>query len=87
MHSKKARVTDRMGVVTLGEKYGHFVASADEEIGNYAIITNATWWINNLDPIVDWLEESGIAARYKHEGMVLTFEDKEDLALFLLRWG
>lgn len=87
MNSKKARVTDRMGVVTLGEKYGHFVASSDEEIGNYAIITNATWWIDNVDSIVEWLDDSGIGARYKHEGMVLTFECKEDLSLFLLRWG
>lgn len=87
MHSKKARVTDRMGVVTLGDTVGHFVVGNVDGIGNYAIIKNASWWIENLDPIIEWLEASGIAARYKHEGMVLTFEEKEDLALFLLRWG
>lgn len=73
--------------VTLGDSYKYFVAGSDEGIGNYAIIRNATWWINNVEEIETWLEESGIATRYKHEGMVLTFECKEDLAMFLLRWA
>lgn len=87
MHSKKAKVTDRMGVVTLGDNAGHFVVGELEGIGNYAIIKNATWWINNVEDITNWLDESGISARYKHEGMVLTFADKEDLAMFVLRWA
>ena len=87
MHSKKAKVTDRMSVVTLGEKYGKFLIGSLSNNDNYAIITDAFWWINNVEDITNWLEESGISARYKHEGMVLTFDDKEDLALFLLRWG
>jgi hypothetical protein len=87
MHSKKSKVTNRMGEISFGEKYGHFVASADDQIGNYAIITNASWWVDNVNSIVEWLQESGISTRYKHEGMVLTFDDKEDLALFLLRWS
>lgn len=87
MHSKKAKVTDRMGVVTLGDTAGHFVVGDVEGIGPYAIIKNATWWLDNIDDIDEWLEESGIATRYKHEGMVLTFECKEDLVMFLLRWA
>lgn len=87
MHSKKARVTDRMTTVTLGDSAGHFLVGELEGIGNYAIIRNATWWVNNVDDIDEWLEESGIVTRYKHEGMVLTFECKEDLAMFLLRWS
>ncbi len=87
MHSKKAKVTDRMGEVTLGDAAGHFLVGELEGIGNYAIIRNATWWVNNVDSIVDWLQHTGISARYKHEGMVLTFECKEDLAMFLLRWA
>ena len=85
--NKTSKVSDRMGEVTLGDKAGHFLVGELEDIGNYAIITNATWWLNNIFEIESWLEESGIATRYKHEGMVLTFECKEDLAMFLLRWG
>ncbi len=73
--------------VTLGDNYGHFVAGSTEGIGNYAIIRNATWWMDNVAEIDAWLDEMGIRTRYKHEGMVLTFEDREDLALFLLRWS
>lgn len=73
--------------VKLGDSYKYFVAGSAEGIGNYAIIRNATWWIKNVEEIDSWLEESGIATRYKHEGMVLTFECKEDLAMFLLRWA
>lgn len=87
MHSKKAKVTDRMGEVTLGDTAGHFLVGELEGIGPYAIIRSATWWVNNVEDIDEWLEESGIATRYKHEGMVLTFECKEDLAMFLLRWA
>lgn len=87
MHSKKARVADRMSEVTLGDAAGHFLTGELEGIGPYAIIRNATWWVKNVDSICEWLEESGISTRYKHEGMVLTFECKEDLALFLLRWA
>ena len=87
MHSKKAKVTDRMGEVTLGDAAGHFLVGELEGIGNYAIIKNATWWIENVEEISSWLEESDIATRYKHEGMVLTFECKEDLAMFILRWA
>jgi len=76
-----------MSTVTLGDTAGHFLVGELEGIGPYAIIRNATWWVNNVDLIVEWLEDSGIAARYKHEGMVLTFDEKEDLALFLLRWS
>ncbi len=76
--------------VTLGDPAGHFLVGEMEGIGsytNYAIIRNATWWMGNVEEIDSWLEESGIAARYKHSGMVLTFECKEDLAMFLLRWA
>lgn len=87
MHSKKAKVTNRMGEVTLGDNAGHFLIGEIEGIGNYAIIKNASWWIDNIEEIDSWLDETGIATRYKHEGMVLTFECKEDLAMFVLRWG
>jgi hypothetical protein len=87
MNSKKARVTDRMGVVSLGEKYGKFLTGSLSNDDNYAIITDAFWWMNTVEEITNWLEETQIATRYKHEGMVLTFECKEDLAMFLLRWG
>ena len=87
MHSKKAKVTDRMGIVTLGDNAGHFVAGSTDGIGNYAIIKNASWWIENVDAIIEWLDASGIGARYKHQGMVLTFESKDDLAMFLVRWA
>lgn len=73
--------------VTLGDNYKHFVAGSSEGIGNYAIIRNATWWIDNVEQIDNWLDEMGMRTRYKHEGMVLTFEHSEDLALFLLRWS
>ncbi len=87
MHSKKAKVTDRMSVVNLGEKYGKFLIGSLNDNDNYAIITDAFWWIDNVENITNWLEDSGIVTRYKHEGMVLTFDEKEDLALFLLRWS
>lgn len=73
--------------VTMGDNYGHFIAGSAKGIGNYAIIKSASWWLENLDDIIEWFDEYGIAPRYKHEGMVLTFEDREDLALFLLRWS
>ena len=73
--------------VKLGEQAGHFLVGELEDIGHYAIIKSASWWIKNVEEIDSWLEESGIATRYKHEGMVLTFECKEDLAMFLLRWA
>jgi hypothetical protein len=76
-----------MGVVTLGADAGHFLTGELEGIGNYAIIKHASWWVDNVDDIVEWLDETGISTRYKHEGMVLTFECKEDLAMFVLRWG
>ncbi len=76
-----------MGVVTLGADAGHFLTGEMEGIGNYAIIKHASWWVDNADDIVEWLDETGISTRYKHEGMVLTFECKEDLAMFVLRWG
>jgi len=76
-----------MGVVTLGNDAGNFLVGDLEGIGNYAIIKKATWWMENVDSIAEWLDDTGIAARYKHEGMVLTFECKEDLAMFVLRWG
>jgi hypothetical protein len=87
MNNKKSKVTDQMGVVSLGEKYGKFLTGSLSNDDNYAIITDAFWWTNTVEEITDWLEDSGIVARYKHEGMVLTFEDREDLALFLLRWS
>ena len=87
MHSKKAKVTDRMTTVTLGDSAGHFLVGELEDIGHYAIIRNATWWLENVDSIDEWLDDTGISTRYKHEGMVLTFECKEDLAMFLLRWA
>lgn len=73
--------------VTLGANAGHFLTGEMEGIGNYAIIKHASWWVDNVDGIVEWLDETGIGARYKHEGMVLTFECKEDLAMFVLRWA
>jgi hypothetical protein len=76
-----------MTEVTLGDNAGHFLTGELEGIGNYAIIKSAGWWMNNVDDIADWLEDTGIGARYKHEGMVLTFECKEDLAMFILRWA
>ena len=76
-----------MAEVTLGDSAGHFLVGEMEGIGNYAIIKHATWWVDNVDSIVEWLDETGIGARYKHEGMVLTFECKEDLAMFILRWA
>ena len=87
MKNKKSKVTDRMSEVRLGDKYGKFLTGSLSDNDNYAIITDAFWWINNVESITNWLEDSGIVARYKHEGMVLTFEDREDLALFLLRWS
>ena len=87
MHSKKANLTDRMATVTLGDTAGHFLVGELEGIGPYAIIRNATWWVENVDSISEWLDETGIGTRYKHEGMVLTFECKEDLAMFVLRWA
>ncbi len=80
-------LTNKMGVVTLGDNAGHFLTGDLEGIGNYAIIKSAGWWVENVDAIVEWLDDTGIGARYKHEGMVLTFECKEDLAMFILRWG
>lgn len=73
--------------VTMGDNYGHFVAGSDPLIGNYAIIKSASWWLDNVVEIDAWLDEMSIRTRYKHEGMVITFEDREDLALFLLRWS
>jgi hypothetical protein len=87
MHSKKARVTDRMGEVTLGDNAGHFLVGDMEGVGPYAIIKSASWWLDNVQHIVEWLDDTGIGARFKHEGMVLTFECKEDLAMFIMRWG
>ncbi len=87
MNSKKARVTDRMGEVTLGDNAGHFLVGDMEGIGPYAIIKHATWWVNNVDAILEWLDDTGIGTRFKHEGMVLTFECKEDLAMFIMRWA
>ena len=76
-----------MGVVTLGDNARHFLTGDLEGIGNYAIIKSASWWVNNVEEIDSWLDKTSIATRYKHEGMVLTFECKEDLAMFVLRWG
>lgn len=73
--------------INLGQRHGNFVVSSDPEIGNYAIITDATWWINTVDEIDQWLDDTGIAPHYRHEGMVLTFSNEEDLALFVLRWS
>ena len=73
--------------VKMGVDTGHFLVVEMEDIGNYAIIKHASWWMENLDNIIEWFDETGIAPRYKHEGMVLTFECKEDLALFVLRWA
>ncbi len=87
MHSKKAKVTDRMGEVTLGDNAGHFLVGEMEGVGPYAIIKHATWWVNNVDAILEWLDDTGIGTRFKHEGMVLTFECKEDLAMFIMRWA
>lgn len=87
MRNKKSRLTDRMAIVTFGDNKGNFVSGVLSGVGYYAIIRNATWWVENVDSIYEWLEESGIDTRYKHEGMVLTFECKEDLAMFLLRWA
>lgn len=75
-----------MAEVKLGQRYGNFVVSCDPDIGNHIIITNASWWINTVSEIDAWLDDTGIAPRYRHEGMVLTFDREEDLALFLLRW-
>ena len=87
MKNKKSKVTDRMSEVTLGDKAGHFLVGEMEGIGHYAIIKNASWWINNVEEIDSWLDKTSIATRYKHEGMALTFECKEDLAMFVLRWA
>ena len=86
MHNK-SKVINWMGEVTLGDTAGHFLVGELEGIGHYAIIRNATWWVENVDSIGEWLEDTGISTRYKHEGMVLTFECKEDLAMFVLRWA
>lgn len=71
----------------MASNQGHFVAGFTEGPGNYAIIKSATWWMDNVAEIDDWLDEMNIRTRYKHEGLVLTFEKHEDLALFLLRWS
>ena len=73
--------------VKMGVDTGHFLVGEMEDIGNYAIIKHASWWMNNGDDIIEWLDDTGIGARYKHEGMVLTFECKEDLVMFILRWA
>ncbi len=87
MKNNTSKVGDKMGEVRLGDLAGNFLVGELEGVGNYAIIKSASWWIRNVEEIDSWLEESGIAARYKHQGMVLTFECKEDLAMFLLRWA
>lgn len=76
-----------MGEVTLGDSRGRFVVGHFDDIGHYAIIKDYRWWNDNVDEIDDWLDHSGLRTGFRHEGMVLTFESQEDMALFLLRWA
>ena len=51
-----------------------------------AVIKDYKWWIRNVNKIDKWLDDAGIKTRYIHEGRLLIFECKEDLAMFVLRW-
>ena len=66
MNNKKSKVTDQMGVVSLGEKYGKFLTGSLSNDDNYDIITDAFCWTNTVEEITDWVEETQIATRYIH---------------------
>jgi hypothetical protein len=76
-----------MTVVSLGENIGRFVVGQLDDHGHYVIIRDYRWWLENIDQIDEWLDSSGLRPGFKHEGMVLSFDNPTDLSLFILRWS
>ena len=51
------------------------------------MIADYKWWTNNENEILMWMEEHLPRGRDHQQGMILSFDGKEDLTWFLLRWG
>jgi hypothetical protein len=63
-------------------------------IGNFTVdnahvvvIKDHRLWVKNIDQIDQWLDDTHIRIGFRAEGMVLKFENKADMSLFLLTWG
>jgi hypothetical protein len=50
-----------------------------------AIIKNWRWWLEFEKEILQWLDDNEIY--YELQGMVLTIYNKDDFAMFILRWA
>jgi hypothetical protein len=68
----------------MGHHGPRFVTSEDD--GEFiAILKNWRWWVANEAEVLQWLDDNEIY--YELSGMVLTLYNKDEFALFLLRWA
>ena len=50
------------------------------------MIADYMWWADNEDSILAWMDDNLPRGADHQQGMILTFDTKQDLMLFLLRW-
>ena len=60
----------------------------DEEMPNkYVMITDIKYWMDNEDEIYTWMRENLPRGKMHQTGMVIEFENDQDLSNFLLKWS
>lgn len=50
------------------------------------IVADFAWWIDHEQEIEQWMDANLEKGRFCRQGMVIEFDDQEDMALFLLTW-
>lgn len=82
------QITNNSPWPTYTDALGHHgrrfvITENDDEF--VAIIKNWRWWSEFEKEVFQWLDDNEIY--YELQGMVLTVYNKDDFAMFILRWG
>jgi hypothetical protein len=51
------------------------------------MIADYVWWTNNETAILEWMDTNLPRGRNHQTGMVVSFDNDQDLMMFMLRWA
>ena len=65
-----------------------FVGGYSPKTGEQMLmIADYKWWADNETSILEWMDDNLSRGRDHQTGMILSFDSKEELTWFLLRWS
>ena len=50
------------------------------------MIADYRWWVNNESAILEWMDANLPRGRDHQTGMIVSFDNEQDLLMFTLRW-